>query len=155
MLLKFEDGRPFAQGASTYLDHLAAEPGTTPRVIVPVQIEHILTEAVIDTGGAYLICDPEIADLLDLDPSSEDEVPPLHIRGLTFSGTLHRLNLTLLAEEGKSLKLKVATFVPRLHPNESWGLPHIMGLNGCLEWIRFAVDPTTDTFYFGAIDEGD
>jgi len=152
MLLSFEDGRPFARGAATYLDHLATKPETTPRIFVHVQIEHILTETVIDTGAPYLVCDPEIADRLDLDPSSGYKVAPLRIRGHTVDGTLHRLCLTLLAEEGDSLTLEVSAFVPCLQPNQLWDLPYYMGLLGCLEWVRFAVDPTTNTFYFGAID---
>jgi hypothetical protein len=61
MLLRFEDGRPFAQGASTYLYRPATEREITPRIFVPVQIEDIQTETVIDTGGVYLVCHPEIA----------------------------------------------------------------------------------------------
>jgi hypothetical protein len=156
MLLKFEDGRPFAQGASTYLYRPATQWETTDRVHVAVRIEHIPTQAVVDTGAVYLVCDPEIADLLDLDPASGWEVDrPLLIRGYRVSGTLHRLHLTLLAEEGEPLTLEVPAFVPCLQPNELWNLPYFMGLFGCLECIRFAVDPTTKTFYFGAIDEGD
>jgi hypothetical protein len=155
MLLKFEDGRPFAQGASTYLYRPATERDTTPRIFVAVLIEDIPTETVVDTGGVYLVCEPETADLLDLDAASGLATDKVNIRGRSVPGTLHRLYLTLLAEEGKSLKLETTAFVPRLRPNERWDLPPYMGLRGCLEWIRFAVDPTTDTFYFGTIDEGD
>ena len=28
-------------------------------------------------------------------------------------------------------------------------LPSILGLHSCLERVRFAFDPATDTFYFG------
>ncbi|MGA9380505.1 MAG: hypothetical protein WBV73_17210 [Phormidium sp.] len=35
---------------------------------------------------------------------------------------------------------------------EYWGdFPSFIGLNGFLERIRFAIDPNTDTFYFGQI----
>jgi hypothetical protein len=156
MLLKFEDGRPFAQGAATYRYRPATQRETTDRIHVVVRIEHIIeTQAVLDTGAVYFVCDPEIADLLDLDPASGWEVDrPLLIRGYRVSGTLHRLYLTLSAEEGESLTLEVPAFVPHLQPNELWDLPYFMGLFGCLECIRFAVDPATKTFYFGAIDEG-
>lgn len=154
MLLRFEDGRPFAQGASKYGYRPITKLEKTPRIFVTVKIQGISTEAVVDTGGVYLICNPEIADLLDLDPAGElgtDKVKTS--RWGTVPGTLHRLCLELLAEEGKGIKLQATAFVPRLQPNELWNLPSFMGLSGCLERIRFAVDPVTDTFYFGAIDE--
>ena len=154
MLLRFEDGRSFAQGACTFLYHPATEEDVTPRIIVAVQIEGLQTETVVDTGGVYLVCDPEIADLLDVDPARGLGIAELNIRGIKVSGSLHRLSLTLLAEQGQSIELEATAFVPRLQPNEPWKLPSFMGLMGCLERLRFAVDPSTDTFYFGALDGG-
>lgn len=153
MLLMFEDGSPFAQGVSRYRS--ATDLQATPRILVNVQIEHIETMAAVDTGGIYLVCDPEIGDLLDLNPADGLETPPLLIRGRKVQGALHRMYLTLLAEQGKSLEVEITAFVPQLEPNEKWSLPTFMGLSGCLERIRFAVDPTTNRFYFGYIDEGD
>ena len=156
MLLRFEDGSPFAQGASKYVYRPVTELENTPRIFVGVKIENIPTEAVVDTGGVYLLCNPEIGELLDLDPASGLETKKLRIPrlGLDVPGTLHRLYLTLWAEEGKSLKLEATAFVPRFQLNKLRELPSFMGLMGCLDRIRFAVDPTTDTFYFGGIDEG-
>lgn len=56
----------------------------------------------------------------------------------------------LLADEGQgeSLTLDVTAFLP----DDRWNLPNMLGLTGCLERIRFAVDPANDLFYFGAID---
>lgn len=155
MLLSFEDGRPFAQGASRYRYSPATEGEKTPRIIVGVLIEGISTEAAVDTGGVYLVCDQGIADVLDLDPAGGLGTDKLKLPRAPrpVPGTLHRLYLTLLAEEGENLTLEIVAFVPRLELNELRKLPSFMGLMGCLEWIRFAVDPTTDTFYFGAIDE--
>jgi hypothetical protein len=154
MLLNFEDGRQFAQGACSFVYRPATERETKHRIFVPVQIESIQTEAVVDTGGVYLVCHPEIADLLRLDLADKVGTDELNIRGSKIPGSLYRLYLTLLAEEGKPLTLQVSAFVPRLEPYETWDLPSFMGLTGCLEWIRFAVDPITETFYFSAIYEG-
>jgi len=153
MLLNFQDGRSFAQGACPFLYHPATEWDTTPRIIVTVQIEGIRTQTVVDTGGVYLVCDPEMAALLNLDPTSGLGTTKLNIRGHKVPGTLHRLSLTLLAEEGQSLELEATAFVPHLQPAEQWNLPSFMGLTGCLERLRFAVDPATDTFYFGALED--
>lgn len=150
-MLRFEDGRPFSQGACTFSYRPATEQDTTPRIMIGVQIESLYTETAVDTGGVYLVCDPEIADLLKLDPSSGMGSNKLCIRGFEVRGTLHRVSLTLLAQEGRSLELEVTAFVPCLQPHQLWSLPPFMGLAGCLEWLRFAVDPITDTFYFGSI----
>jgi hypothetical protein len=103
-------------------------------------------------GGVYLVCDPQIADLLDLDPSMGLETDLLSIRKTRVAGTLYRLSLTLLDEGGGSLQQEVTVFVPNLPPYEVSDLPSILGWMGCLERLRFAIDPATDTFHFGAVD---
>jgi len=150
-MLHFEDGRLFSQGACTFSYRPATEQDTTPRIMIGVQIEDLCTEAAVDTGGVYLVCDPEIADLLELDPNSGLGADKLRIRGFEVHGTLHRVSLTVLAQEGQSLELEVTAFLPRLQPNELWNLPSFMGLLSCLERLRFAVDPGTDVFYFGPL----
>jgi hypothetical protein len=69
-------------------------------------------------------------------------------------GRLYRLNLTLLADEGEDLTIQTTAFVPEPDEAEGWGdMPCILGLYGCLERLRFAVDPHTEPFYFGpAVD---
>jgi hypothetical protein len=114
MLLSFEDGRPFAHGACPFVYRPATERETVHRIFVPVQIEGIQTEAVVDTGGVYLVCHPEIADRLRLDLADQVGTDELNVRGRRIPGTLYRLYLTLLAEEGKSLKLETTAFVPLL-----------------------------------------
>lgn len=151
MLLRFHDDRCFADGASPYLYRPAHNEDTTNRIFVPVSIDEHKTLAVVDTGGTFLVCDRGIAELLNLDPADGLSEHEILIRNGRFRGTLHRLPLTLMAVEGKSLQLEVTAFVPRDH----WPLPSYLGLHCCLEWTRFAVDPTTDTFYFGSIDQAD
>jgi hypothetical protein len=150
-MLRFEDGHPFSQGVCPFSYRPATEQETTPRIMIDVQIEGLLTQTVVDTGGVYLVCGPEIADLLDVDPGDGLGAKKLLIRGLEVCGTLHRVSLKLLAQEGRSLELEVTAFLPRLQPSQPWTLPPLMGLMGCLERLRFAVDPTTDSFYFGPI----
>lgn len=154
MLLRFEDDRPFAQGGCMFVDRPATAGTASSAIHIPIQIEGLSqTEAVVDTGGAYLVCNPEIADLLNLDPADALTVSGLEIRGHRVPGTLHRLTLTLLAEEGQGLEQEVTAFVPDPHPSQSWmELPTFLGLTGCLEWFRFAVDPVDNMFYFGSIN---
>jgi hypothetical protein len=72
------------------------------------------------------------------------------IRGILIKGGIHRLNLTVLASEGNGLSLEVTAFVPDSSKNFGATYPAFLGYAGCLEWIRFAVDPSTETFYFGS-----
>jgi hypothetical protein len=57
----------------------------------------------------------------------------------------------LLAEEGENLAFEATAFVPEQHEEEGWSdMPSILGFYGCLERIRMAIDPVTETFYFGS-----
>ncbi len=151
MLLCFEDGTPFAQGGCAYENRPASEQENTPRIIVPVQIEGVATRAILDTGGVYLVCDPETAEFLALDPAQSLGTETLGIRGMRYAGNLYRLSLGLMATEGVGLQVEVTAFVPQLVTSDAWVLPSFLGLQGCLERLRFAIDPSTDTFYFGSI----
>jgi hypothetical protein len=60
------------------------------------------------------------------------------------------LSVKLEATIGTSIDVDATAFVPDVE--EFWGdLPSFIGLMGFLERIRFAVDPSTDTFYFGKL----
>lgn len=155
MSLRFEDGRPFAQGTCPYLHRPLTEAETTNRILVNVKINGLETQAVVDTGGVWLVCDPGFAEVLELDPEGGWECPPLWIRGHQFRGMLHRLRVTLVAEEGQDLELEGTAFVPEPEPYQSWPWLSFLGFHGCLERIRFAVNPITETFYFGPANEAD
>jgi hypothetical protein len=151
MVLRLEDGSVFAQGACTYRYDPATEYGCTPCIIVPVRIEEMNTEAVVDTGGLYLICNPELRDLVNPDPANSLGTGQVKVQGVTISGTIHRLSLTLQAITGESLSLEVTALMPDPQSPLLWDLPAYMGMFGCLERMRFAVDPNTDIFYFGSL----
>jgi hypothetical protein len=151
MVLQFTDGRPFTTGACPYWDQPPSGHTATPRITIVVKIEDFGTQAVVDTGGVYLVCDPEISDLLDLNSSTSLGVSTLLIRGYEYVGDLHRLIITLVAEEGESLELEVTAFVPQLDSGEEWQKPSFLGLQGCLEFLRFAIDPGNNVFYFGPL----
>lgn len=110
--------------------------------------------AQVDTGGLYLILDPEVARAIGLEASRGLEIQKINIAGQIYSGNLHRVEITIPAEIGIGVSIQATTFVPDLPPNEDWALPNFMGWHGCLERLRFGVDPLTDTFYFGPIEDG-
>jgi hypothetical protein len=155
MSLRFEDGRPFAQGTCPYLHRPLSQADTTNRILVNVKIDGLETQAAVDTGGTWLVCDPEIAEVLELDPDAGCECLPLRIRGEPYRGTLHRLRLTLVAEEGHDLEWEGTAFVPEPEVFQRWEWLSFLGFDCCLDRIRFAVDPVTDTFYFGPANQED
>ena len=155
MTLVFSTGEPFALGVTGYDYRPATSHETTPRLVFEVAIEGILAEAVVDTGGVYLLCHPDIARRLSLTPTEAlSGVQAILFRGAMVHGRLYRLTLTLLADEGEDVTIQTTAFVPEPEEAEHWGdLPCILGLYGCVERARFAVDPRTEHFYFGPAAE--
>ena len=153
MLLQFSDGSPFGIGAASYAYRPATDQESSPRIIVTVGLGDIITSAFVDTGGIYLLCPPHLADDLGLNLDEGEPVGPIRSARGRFEGVLLRLPLTLFAEEGHSLVIEPTVFVPRLKPGDelSEDFPCILGMQGCLERLRFAVDPNNDTFHFGEL----
>jgi hypothetical protein len=119
-----------------------------------VAIDDIETEGVIDTGGAYLILDPEMADSLDLDASNCIGRERVGIRGVSYPGGLYRIDLTFLSEApGSDVTVTVTAFVPDLDVGEPWVLPVYLGWFCCIERLRFAIDPANERFHFGSPDD--
>ena len=82
MTLTFPDGERFAIGATPYQYRPATAHETTPRIILEVEIDGIQTEAVMDTGGIYLVCSPWIARLLHVEAAVEivvEDDPPQRV----------------------------------------------------------------------------
>ena len=62
------------------------------------------------------------------------------------------LTIIFLAEQGDSIPVDATVFIPELKPGQEWNnFPSLIGLNSCLERLRFAVDPDKDCFYFGSL----
>jgi predicted aspartyl protease len=123
------------------------------RLFVHVRLAGERMPAVVDTGGAYIILNPDFASAVGLTPTSSLGVERIQIRGITCHGTVHRVPLTFLAVSGDSLSIEATAFVPELEPGERWPLPGYLGLQGCLDRLRFAVDPVAERFYFGSAEE--
>lgn len=153
MLLRFTDRTPFAIGAAPYAYRPVTASESAPRVVLNVRIGEIETAAFLDTGGVYLLCAPELALRLDLDPQDGIPTPPLQLGRGRFDGALHRVRLTFIATDGEDLCIESTVFVPHLKSEQAWSenFPCILGMQGCLERLRFAVDPSDDTFYFGEL----
>ncbi len=147
-LLKL-DGETFAGGRSRFLD---SDGGTepTPKIFVKVLPGHAAVPllAQLDTGAAWSVLDGEIAEALGFLEQAGPTVS-LSTRSGTIRGKLIRAPLTLVADEGESFEVETTLFVSR-----DWTHGNFLGYSGLLERIRFAVDPSANDFYFGAIPEG-
>lgn len=151
MLLTFATGESFANGAIDYF-YRPAVGDITPRIILQVAIQGVLVDAILDTGAPYVVCTPHIAQVIGLRPDPHAERITLGIRGSRQHGYLHRLSLTFVATQGESLDIDATIFVPDAEWEASWGdHPSYIGLTGCLERMRYAVDPDNDIFYFGPL----
>lgn len=149
-MLLHPNGETFATGAIRYSYRPVSANETTNRIILLVEIAGVLTEAVVDTGAPYVICAPRIALLAGFDRAYALARMRMLIRGMQLEGSLTRLSIKLLAREGDDLTVDATVFVPDVE--EYWGsFPSFIGLTGFLERLRFAVDPSTDTFYFGPL----
>ena len=62
------------------------------------------------------------------------------------------MDLTFMADEGEDVTVEATVFIPKIDP-ALWFLPSFIGWTGCLERLRFAIDPLDETFYFGAFPE--
>jgi hypothetical protein len=63
-----------------------------------------------------------------------------------YTGKLERVGLRLVADEGDTLEVEASCFV-----SQDWAGPMVIGWKGCLEWIRFALDPSENALYFAEL----
>ena len=123
MTLVLPDGQPFATGVTAYHYRPAADQETAPRLVLDVAIGGIVTHAMVDTGGLYLVSHPGLATQLPLEPAEAMGGPrTLLFRGVLVQGRLYRLTLTLLAQAGDDLSVQATAFVPEPQGEEVGGI---------------------------------
>ena len=110
-----------------------------------LQFEGVSVLALLDTGAAWSIVDTEVADALGLFEEDGSQVT-ISSRVGRVTGKLVRVNATLVAEDGEGVELESTVFVSR-----EWSHGSFVGYSGLLERIRFAIDPDSNSFFFGAL----
>jgi hypothetical protein len=106
--------------------------------------------ALLDTGAEWSVIGGEVAEILKDEIGLPTESFSISTRLGKISGSLHRIPISLLAEQnsGDDLTVESSVFV-----SDEWNRPIILGYRGFLERIRFALDPGVvpdeQTFYFG------
>ena len=140
------NGIPFTTGRAAYRDldpqHVSGKSAIYVQVVLPI---HVGTSfyAIVDTGAPYCIFDTELSEALGL---SFDDGESFKLRTAygEVTGTIQRLMIKLVAEQGDSLEIDASVFV-----TDDWTYGNFLGYSGLLERIRFAFDPGTNSFYFG------
>jgi hypothetical protein len=149
MVLSFANGKVFADAWTPYEYRPATYSDSTNRIIIPIEIEGFSTSAFIDTASPYVVCSPEVAEVLAIDPLSAIEKITYNIRGNRVRGGLHRLSITLLAQKGNPLFIESSVFVPHDIDRDVWdNYPTVIGLITFLDSLRFAIDSFEQKFYF-------
>lgn len=152
MTLRDLEGDPFCTGSCNYSDHRSRTEQTAPKIYIQARLEGQLFVSAVDTGGVYVLCDPEISEFVDLSKLERYRTDLVKTSFGKFNGVLYRAELAILAEEGTSVRIDATVFIPDLGEGEKWPFPQlVLGYQGCLERMKFAVDPSTDPgwFHFG------
>jgi hypothetical protein len=109
--------------------------------------------ALLDTGAELSVVSQSIYQCFfdtDLVLGSPVDQVTLHTRLGTFAGNLYRVEVTLTAQWGQPLTIE-GTFLFC----DDWTGPTVLGFHGCLERLRFAIDPNYEReggIYFAAAD---
>jgi len=141
------DGTPFSVGRSRFVDRPGGHQEQTGKIYVKIEPEAFgdIILAQLDTGSPWLILHAEIAAAMSLLDGEGPLVPLRTITGL-FQGRLERTLVTILADEGESIQIEATAFV-----SPGWTAGTFRGYTGFLERLRFTVDPSDNSFYFGPI----
>jgi hypothetical protein len=139
-------GHPFTCSRTRYTDHVPQRLETTAKVYVRVLFDGMgrVITAQVDTGAAWSILGSEIAEKLELFDEPGETIRMRTPFGMK-EGTLVRVPLRIVADEGESLDVTGTFFVTSDWPE---GLT-FLGYSGLLDSLRFALDPRVNDFYFG------
>ena len=139
-----EEGQPFTTGLCKYYDGIEADESGDSKLFIAVKLGTLETPilAMVDTGAPFCIFEPEI--LAELGYSFEvDRAIRLSTRRGPKLGSPDRIPITFIANEGKSLEVESTVFV-----TVDWK-GNFIGFMGCLQRLRFAIDPSANSFHFG------
>lgn len=114
-------------------------------VVVHCIIEDEITRAMIDTAAEWCVIDNELAAQVFGDLSVREGSGRISTRFGTFQGSLERCRVTFPCENGEPIAVDATFFV-----SSEWPGPNVIGWKGCLERVRFGLDPDENLFYFGA-----
>ena len=143
------NGKEFASGVATYFEEdPSLEESNQTSIHVSIVVEGDMELSIIarvDPATPWVILNSEINEQVGLQAGSTNI--QLRTAAGIMSGSLERLPIRLVAEEGDPLEIDATVFVC-----DDWQRENFLGYSGFLERIRFAVDPASKKFYFGSPD---
>lgn len=132
------------EGGCRYIDD--AEIGVHRLVVaIPCLVGHLIDphDALLDTASHWCVLPPSTASALGSEPGPGEPPIRMSTRLGVYEGWLDRIRLELPAVTGVALSIQATWFVA-----PDWPGPMVLGWKGCLERIRWAVDPGEQAFYF-------
>jgi hypothetical protein len=102
--------------------------------------------ALLDTASQWCVLPSALATELGFSLEPDLTHFPLHTRFGALSGRLEGVALRFPADEGERLRVEATCFV-----TADWPGPMVIGWKGCLERMRFGLDPRDDSFYFAGL----
>ncbi len=120
------------------------------RLLVAVEVligdSSAASTLLLDTGSEWCVLPEHIAGEAGYPGEINPRIPPLHSRFGLIYGRIERIPFRFVADVGAELVLEATCFV-----SEEWPGPPVLGWKGCLERMRFALDPADETFYFAPL----
>lgn len=104
-------------------------------------------DALLDTGAQWSIFGGDIADLLFGRADDEEREITLTSRLGPVRGRLHRVTVSLIADEGSDLVVSSSVLLA-----SEWRGPPVLGYSGFLERFRVAIDPGDAPWLFFGSD---
>ncbi len=167
------------QGAMRYYDNCSDYEEKLARIVLHIYVGDYQDSipAIIDTASPWCILNPSIFEIEEVKNCAVYPTDVnLLIRGERQKGKLYNLPIRLEALKGKSLDVPSVVFVPTLskddentpteiievcpcchretgrqYTEEVWNKPNFIGLDGFLNRIRFAIQPSENLFFFGEL----
>jgi hypothetical protein len=134
----------FCNARSRFLDRRPGSAEGTAKIyvkIVPEALGDVLV-AQLDTGAAWSVLDADVAAEMSLLDGSG--FPAKLSRDHVYDGYLHRIWIDLPADAGQGYGFEATVWVCA-----DWRQGNFLGYEGFLNRIRFAVDASDNSFYFG------
>jgi len=104
------------------------------------------TVGLLDTASEWCVLPARLAPALGIALQADPSVRPLSTRLGLIYGRMERLPLTFLAADGCDVAIEATFFV-----SADWFGPLVVGWKGCLERMRFMIDPEAEQFHFAGL----